>query len=143
MPRTIPLGQGAKLTLFDQELVVRVSGASVLGIEAVAFSVEGKIKELMTDSPRTGRTYTRRGVEVRTSAPGEPPGVDKAILIGSINTKARKTIKGAEAFVTSGVVYAPHLELGTSRMSARPVWLRALKEMRNQLGRIFQRAVAR
>ena len=42
MPRTINLGQGARLRLFDRELVVQVSGASLLGVEAVAFAVEGK-----------------------------------------------------------------------------------------------------
>ncbi len=139
MPRTINLGQGARLRLFDRELVVQVSGANLLGVEAVAFAVEGKIKDLMADSPRTGRIYTRKGVEVKTSAPGEPPGVDRGLLSGSIKTGVRNTIRGAEAFVISDVVYAPFLELGTSRMAARPVWVLAVRELGSKLGRIYRK----
>ena len=139
MARTIRLGEGAVLRLFDQETLIEIGGASLLGLDAVAKAVEGKIKDLMADSPRTGRTYTRRGVEIQTSAPGEPPGVDLGNLSGSINSSARQTIRGAEAFVVSDIIYAPMLELGTSRMAARPVWTRALRELGNRLGKIYRK----
>ena len=66
----------------------------------------------------TGRTYRRGNVTHIASAPGQYPATDRGRLVNSI----RAIINGTTAIVGTDVAYGPMLELGTSRMAARP-WL--------------------
>jgi len=64
------------------------------------------------------------------SAPGEPPNWDTGLLAGGITN--RKT-GPASALTESTAPYAAHLELGTSKMAARPYMEPAAKIVRPRL----------
>ena len=79
-------------------------------------------KEKLQGGGRSGRTYARgkRGVH-QASAPGEFPKSDYGQLVKSLFFRV-----GADkltAYFGTKLAYGKHLELGTSRMAARP-WMR-------------------
>ena len=84
--------------------------------------------------PKTGRVYGRR--RHRASAPGEAPAIDFAHLRKGIKhtiTKLGRMNWRLAIGVTeqSGrAEVAKHLEFGTSRIEARPMWRPALQRLR-------------
>jgi len=92
----------------------------------MAYRIETEIKDRMSKSG-SGITYGSH----QASAPGDPPAVDTGTLRASI--VSRETSKGAS--VSSHMEYAIYLELGTSKMAPRPVWIPVAQE-------IAQRAVS-
>lgn len=54
------------------------------------------------------------------SAPGQGPGVVTGRLRASITWRPGQDEEGPYVDIGSNVLYAPYLELGTSRMAARP-----------------------
>ena len=80
-------------------------------------------------SPGSGRTYKRRTVSHRASAPGQPPASDTGRLASSI---AVAILGGGDVVCVSaggGIVnYAVHLEYGTERMEERPFMRPSLNE---------------
>lgn len=87
-----------------------------------AIQVEGTAKRI-TSGPGTGREYTRHGIAHTASAPGEPFATDTGRLRASITHALEVDALGLVAKVGTDVIYGLYLELGSSRMSARP-WLR-------------------
>ena len=74
---------------------------------------------LITNTPKTGRVYRRRGVEHRASAPGEPPASDIGALVQSIGVPT--PVAGALAVdIAVSAKHASYLEFGTTRMAPRP-----------------------
>jgi hypothetical protein len=63
------------------------------------------------------------------SAPGEPPHKQRGRLLAS----AAWEVVGLVARVGTNLLYGRWLELGTSRMAARPSLRRALKEMQGEV----------
>ena len=57
------------------------------------------------------------------SRPGEPPRIDTKNLHESIKTETEKDRNSVETRIGTNVDYGLYLELGTSKMAARP-WLR-------------------
>lgn len=147
MPTTFKLPRGGFLQLFTRELRVKITGNEKNALEAVAFFIEGEIKERIVDSPRGGRTY-RRGKTLtsqgfptvhRASAAGEAPAPDRGFLLSSIRAGGPKKVAvGFESIVGSNLQYARFLEEGTSRMDARPLWRVTLRESKNEIFRLFQ-----
>lgn len=86
--------------------------------------------------PRSGRVYTtlffmRNGklysygkrIPHQASAPGEAPAIDTGMLLRSIKVDADETEAGLFTITaTSSSSYAAYLEVGTSKMRARP-WM--------------------
>lgn len=88
------------------ENIIRVSpGKAINLVDALAFE---------------GQSYTVRSFGTSVSAPGDPPGVDTGALRASIHVEVLSTYKRG---IATGVEYALPLELGTSRMAARPFML--------------------
>jgi len=85
-------------------------------IRKLAQQVEAETKNSMVDEG-TGRTYVRGGIAHTASAPGQPPAVDTGNLKNSIQTNR---VSQREYRVNVGAEYGIYLELGTSRMAARP-----------------------
>lgn len=91
---------------------------------ALAVSVvemDGYAKERLQGGARSGRTYRRRSVTHRASAPGEFPKTDTGQLVASLFFR----VAGDKLSAVFGTAlgYGRYLEYGTSRMAARP-WLR-------------------
>lgn len=84
-----------------------------------ALDVQDQAKQLLS-KPGSGRTYTRRSVTHRASAPGDPPAVNTGRLRSSITHRVAVDDQGVFAEVGSNVRYARFLELGTSKMAKRP-----------------------
>jgi HK97 gp10 family phage protein len=102
-----------------------------------ALVVQAEARQSILKGPKTGRVYVRRGrIRHRASAPGQPPASDTGTLARSIVIDVDKD--KVTASVGSNVKYAPFLELGTSRMAARPFLKRALEVKRSQIVKIIQ-----
>jgi phage gpG-like protein len=95
-------------------------------VKKTALDVEGEVKKEMTAS-KSGRKYRRgSGVHV-ASAPGEAPAVDLGQLINSIQVEHENDYT---SIVSTNVDYAVHLEYGTRKMGARPVWRPVAEKLR-------------
>lgn len=88
--------------------------ASVVDMDAYA-------KQKIQGGARSGRSYKRRSVTHQASAPGEFPKSDTGQLVSSLFFKV--AADGLSAIFGTKLNYGTYLELGTSRMRARP-WLR-------------------
>lgn len=69
------------------------------------------------------------------SAPGEPPGVITGELRRSITHEIEKKPTGVIGRVGSNKEYAIHLELGTSKMAARPFLRPKLEENKKNIAK--------
>ena len=72
------------------------------------------------------------------SAPGEPPNADTHDLDSSIHTERESQLK---ALSVADSDHAAPLELGTSKMAARPFMQPAAEKTRKQAQRLVQAAV--
>lgn len=90
-------------------------------IATAALRYETDLKKEINTGARSGVVYKRGSVSHQASAPGEPPKSDTGQLVNSIHTVSKK--RGLSAEVKSQLPYAGELELGTSKVAARPVWL--------------------
>lgn len=108
---------------------------SIAGMERACLWVEGEVKRSF--KPGTGRIYRRGGKAHQASAPGQPPAVDTGRLRSSITHDVRIERGGVIGRVGTNVEYAPHLELGTSRMAARPFLRPAVFNNREEIVQQF------
>lgn len=104
-----------------------------------AETVAGNAKRSIQRGPAGGRTYNLSDPNRvhQASAPNQPPMSDTGRLANSIETQH----EGLESYVYTPVEYGLYLELGTSRMEARPWLFPALERERpqfhNRLKRLF------
>lgn len=84
-------------------------------------SVDGTAKRSGGSRDSKGRFLKGLIYNVNPSKPGEPPHVQTGRLRASVAYE----VDGQVARIGTNVIYARHLELGTSRMAARP-WLRRM-----------------
>lgn len=94
---------------------------------------------LITDTPKTGRIYRRRGRLHQASAPGEPPATDTGRLVQSGRTSYDQ--QNLTGMVTWSTSYAAYLEFGTENMEPRPYARPALMNMRQEILLAIQRAI--
>lgn len=112
-------------------------------VKQAALIVQGTIKKKISHGPRSGRIYSyyrggKRPITHQTSAPGEPPKTDTGRLVNSIRTN----FMTLSAEVGSDVKYSEFLELGTSKMAARP-WLQAsFEESSGQVEQLIDKAIS-
>lgn len=93
---------------------------------------EGEFRRLLTGpNSATAADLARRAIRITNqakqnasqpppSAPGSGPAVRTGRLRGSITWRLGTDERGLYADIGSAVVYAPYVELGTSRMAPRP-----------------------
>lgn len=97
-------------------------------------------KEKIQGGSRSGRTYRRRTIVHRASAPGEFPKSDTGQLVSSLYFKIASD--KLSAFFGTKLNYGTYLEYGTSRMRARPWLLPTLKAKREAIVARMKAAVA-
>lgn len=95
-----------EFTLVEAQWRHLLQGPIVRDLTGRAIAVERAAKRIATGAP--------------PSAPGEGPGVRTGRLRNSITYRLGVDAISPYADIGSAVLYAPFLELGTSRMAARP-----------------------
>lgn len=88
--------------------------------------------------PKSGRVYVRGGVTHQASAPGQAPATDTGLLSASIDTEFEQTKKKFSAVIGTALEYGLFLELGTSKMAARPWLLKAFAKTRSNLEKVLK-----
>lgn len=101
-----------------KELLRRVNLAASRVVVRRTEAVLTTAVQSILKGPKTGRVYTRRGIEHQASAPGEAPANDTGRLAQSGKTFYHSdNLIGRVVFTTD---YAEFLELGTQNMEPRP-----------------------
>jgi hypothetical protein len=95
-------------------------------LNATALAILADIQLSFNTSP-AGRSYTRGGVTHVASMPGQPPNIDTGALRASMRVERRGRLHYE---LMDGVTYGVLLELGTSRMAARPFMTPAIETWR-------------
>lgn len=108
---------------------------------AAVLHIAAEAKKRILSGGKTGRVYKRRGVTHRASAAGESPANDTGGLVNSINASVNR--EGAELVgkVEAHKKSAAHLELGTSKMAARPFLFPAFESSKSWVQERLARAV--
>jgi len=155
MPETKKI-PGGKLTFYAKEVLQNADNKIQRAMLETVQLVENHVRKLQT-GPRTGRIYRigktptkadklagRKFRSHQASAPGEPPAVWSGRLFNAIVSKVEpilgKTGMGWRGEVGTNVKYARWLEFGTTRMKPRPLWRRAVIELRAKILDIWKRA---
>lgn len=101
-----------------------IETAAKNGVADGANLVYNEILSLVQDTQKSGRLYPFRGGTHQASAPGEP----FANMTGNalLQTQITEEDAGLTQVITGHAEYAAFLELGTSKMAARPVFRPAL-----------------
>ena len=127
---------GYKITEWNADkLLTQATAVNVKAMHRAALIVEVDIKRNFTRQG-TGRIYGRH----QASRPGRPPAIDTGMLRASIQNKVIKDVLSVNGYVFSDVKYAPHLELGTTKMARRPFLRPSLARNRKKINKIFREA---
>lgn len=125
----MPRGGGMTLrvdTRALQRLIRTNPGMAEDALAASALAILADIQTSFNTSP-AGRSYTREGVTHIASTPGNPPNIDLGGLTGKMRTERRGKLHYE---IMDGVSYGVLLELGTSRMAARPFMTPVMEQWR-------------
>lgn len=105
----------------------RMIGSLPISMDSVMGKIANDAVARMVDhmsERKGGRFYAGTGHQA--SYPGEAPAIDTGNLANSLYVRR---IKLGEWEVGATAEYAPHLEFGTTRMEARPFFVRSIKEV--------------
>lgn len=103
---------------WNDNLIARYRAAAFRGVVIGTEILGNEGNRLITDPPKTGRVYRRRGRVHQASAPGEAPATDTGRLVQSRRTVYdQDKLQGDVVWSTD---YARHLEYGTQKMEPRP-----------------------
>jgi HK97 gp10 family phage protein len=108
-------------------------------IRAASIIVQNRAKVLLSTAG-TGKVKGKRVGPVAHSAPGEPPRKQTGTLRASVTYEIDDARMAGR--VGTNIRYGRHLELGTSKMAARPWLRRALAESRSHIEAIFARPMS-
>ena len=102
--------------------------------------VEGTAKESIQRGVKSGRVYTRKGIQHQASASGEPPATDKGFLVANITTgDLKKAVHSISIQVESKAPYSKFLEFGTRNMQPRPFLQPALEKNKRKIKDSFKK----
>jgi hypothetical protein len=104
--------------------------------------IEGFAKVAIQNPPKTGTVYRHGNVAHQASAPGEAPATDTGALANSIKVEVleasqTKAVSGTGPTAESG----EDLELGTSRMAARPYMRPAADEHHAEIEKAMKQPI--
>lgn len=107
---------------------MRFQDFSKEALKAIKKQTKGEITRLCLTCETEAKKSMEGGGRPHTpSRPGEPPHVDTGRLRSSITHEVEETLTGIVGRVGTNVVYGRFLELGTSKMKARPFLRPALR----------------
>jgi HK97 gp10 family phage protein len=102
--------------------------------------VEGTAKESIQRGVKSGRVYTRKGIQHQASASGEPPASDTGFLVANITTgDLKKAVDSISIQVESKAPYSKFLEFGTRNMQPRPFLQPALEKNKRKIEATFKK----
>lgn len=130
---------------FDPALVekVRQFGIKAVrgfnqGLLEAGYELKKEIQQLIRESPRGGRSYRVGKKRIhRASAPGQPPARDTGALMNSIKVDKFGFGSYFSIEVGSGLGYSGFLELGTSKMQARPFLVPAWEKRKDTIAELI------
>lgn len=112
-------------------------GAVRRGFADAANEVENYARNLVLDTPKTGRVYEREnGIKHQASAPGEPWANDT----GNALSLFRSRQDNLELIVENQADYAADLEFGAAKKPARPVLVPTANAMAKPVAEILAEA---
>lgn len=114
-----------------------IQASCVQYVEAACYVVENHAKRLLSVAGTGGGQGKKRRYGSNPSRPGEPPHKQRGTLRSSVaHVVKSEELKG---YVGTRYKYALFLELGTSKMAARPWLRRAIAERQPQLQALLKR----
>ena len=120
-------------------LPAKARRGAIKGLEAISLLLQNRARRGIQKGPKTGRLYRRRAIPHRASAPGEFPATDTGFLVTSVI--AHVDMESLEAVLSSGILYAKWLELGTRKMSPRPFLVPTLKSVSKDAPRLLKKTI--
>ena len=111
------------------------------GVTMAANDLRNELLRRIMQDPKSGRVYTRRGVQHQASAPGEAPASDAGALVRGISVVVTETQDRISAQVNSGAAHAPSLEFGTPTMEPRPLMRSTLAAQQQMIAATVQREI--
>ena len=123
----------AEIKWYANQLSQNVYNQCARAIGKACVLVEREAKRTMSKDPKTGRIYRKpytKHAKWQASAPGESPAVVTNTLKGSITHEVFTDGADIVGRVGTNVEYARILELGGSKIAARPYLAPSLFKMR-------------
>ncbi|MES0071934.1 hypothetical protein [Mesorhizobium sp. M0058] len=120
-------------------VLAKVHAAAMRGVVRQTQAVHEEATHLILDTPKSGRTYRRRGVEHQASAPGQPFASDTGATVQS----GRTAFDGANlsGTVSWSTKQAASLEFGNENMEARSYARPALANRKDAIEEDIQREI--
>lgn len=122
-------------------LVLQAGGFAVRpALEDTGVEVVNEVRRSMASTRRDPSRRYRRGTRVHiASAPGQPPAPDTGRLTSSYGWRLKFEPRRVILEVGTDVDYAPHLEMGTRNMAARPHLRPAINKTALRIGHVIAR----
>jgi len=119
----------------------RVQAQLKKAVRTAANETRNEAVTSILQNPRSGPQATRYNPKrtIQISAPGGPPAGDTGFLASNIHLVMDNDGMGAD--VECSADYSAAIEIGTIKMTARPVLQTALEQGRAKYKRLFDRAV--
>lgn len=124
-----------------QRIESHMRQAALRGVVIAAHEVRSEAIRLILETKKSGRIYTRRGVQHQASAPGEPPASDTGTLVNSIDVVPNPAT--LSAVINASAQYARALEYGTQTIEPRPFMRPALNKKRVRIQTILSKELRR
>ena len=134
---------------YGKVVMDKATKANATAMKKAVLLVEGHAKQSVRRQG-TGREITRYRANTpsgsvskykhKVSRPGHPPALDSGTLMSSLSHKVKVGIATIIGEVGSDIGYALFLEIGTSKMAARPFLRPAVKSNRRKINKIFAEA---
>lgn len=103
--------------------------------------IDKKLKQLAKKNPEALKDVISKSVILIQGKAKDKAPVDTGRLQNSIVFEVKKTKKGYTGKVGTSLEYAPYVEMGTSRMNARPYLMPAMTESRSDIKRFLIAAI--
>ena len=129
----------AQLTRKLAKLAERIQKNVEVVLQQSAEEVAAHARFLVTSGDRSGRLYTDDDMQMRASAPGEPPLSRSGALSASISVEKDPHSSARHVVATSP--HARYLEFGTTSMAPRPFLQPSLDEYRDRIEQRLKKVV--